>query len=171
MKLNPKDYEAKMGKAIDELESNFDTIRAGQANPSVLNRVTFEYYGSPTSLSSMADIRLSAARTLVIKPYDSSTLKAMEKAILTSDVGITPANDGSVIRLVFPQLPEERSRELKRSANEYCEDALRRTEEAVAEAYDEIKKSRARFRAASGRSAAANNAAGRPVYDAAADED
>ena len=123
MKLNTKDYEAKMGKAIDVLESNFDTIRAGQANPSVLNRVTFEYYGSPTSLSSMADIRLSDARTLVIKPYDSSTLKAMEKAILTSDVGITPANDGSVIRLVFPQLTEERRRELCKQVTKMGEDS------------------------------------------------
>ncbi len=123
MKLNTKDFEERMNKALLSLDSNFDTIRAGQANPAVLNRVNFEYYGSPTSLTSMADIRLADARTLVIKPYDGSTLKAMEKAILASDVGITPANDGQVIRLVFPQLTEERRRELCKQVTKLAEDA------------------------------------------------
>ena len=112
MKLNTRDFEEKMKKALSVLASNFDTIRAGQANAAVLNRVTFEYYGSPTPLSTMAEIRVADARTLVIKPYDASTLKAMEKAILASDVGITPNNDGQVIRLAFPQLTEERRKEL-----------------------------------------------------------
>jgi ribosome recycling factor len=123
MKLNVKPYEEKMIKAIAALDSNFDTIRAGQANSAVLNRVTFEYYGAPTPLASMADIRTADARTLVIKPYDGSTLKAMEKAILASDVGITPANDGQVIRLVFPQLTEERRKELCKQVTKMAEDA------------------------------------------------
>ena len=123
MKLNTKEFEEKMGKAISVLESNFDTIRAGQANAAVLNRVNFEYYGSPTPLTSMADIRTADARTLVIKPYDASTLKAMEKAILASDVGITPTNDGKIIRLVFPQPTEERRRELVKQIQKFGEDA------------------------------------------------
>ena len=123
MKLNTKDFEAKMEKALSVLGSNFDTIRAGQANPAVLNRVCFEYYGSPTPINTMADIRLADARTLVIKPYDASTLKLMEKAILASDVGITPNNDGQVIRLVFPQLTEERRRELAKQVQKMGEEA------------------------------------------------
>ena len=123
MKLNTKDYEARMQKALGALANNFDTIRAGQANAAVLNRVSFEYYGAPTPLNSMADIRQSDARTLVIKPYDGSTLKAMEKAILASDVGITPANDGQVIRLVFPQLTEERRKDLCKQVTKMAEDA------------------------------------------------
>lgn len=123
MKLNTKDFEERMSKALAALDNNFDTIRAGLANASVLNRVTFEYYGAPTSLTSMADVRTADARTLVIKPYDASTLKAMEKAILASDVGITPANDGQVIRLVFPQLTEERRRELCKQVTKMAEEA------------------------------------------------
>ena len=123
MKLNTKDFEARMSKALAALDNNFDTIRAGLANASVLNRVTFEYYGAPTALTSMADVRTADARTLVIKPYDASTLKAMEKAILASDVGITPANDGQVIRLVFPQLTEERRKELSKQVQKMGEEA------------------------------------------------
>lgn len=123
MKLDTKEFESKMNKAIAAMNSNFDTVRAGQANPAILNRVTFEYYGSPTPLNSMADIRQADARTLVIKPYDGSTLKAMEKAILASDVGITPNNDGSVIRLAFPQPTEERRRELCRQVSKMGEEA------------------------------------------------
>lgn len=123
MKLNTTEFEAKMKKAISVLNSNFDTIRAGQANAAVLNRVTFEYYGSPTPLPTMADIRQADARTLVIKPYDASTLKAMEKAILASDVGITPNNDGQVIRLAFPQLTEERRKELCKQVQKMGEEA------------------------------------------------
>ena len=123
MKLNTKDFETKMEKALSVLAGNFDTIRAGQANPAVLNRVSFEYYGSATPLNSMADIRQADARTLVIKPYDASTLKAMEKAILASDVGITPTNDGQVIRLVFPQLTEERRKELAKQVQKMGEEA------------------------------------------------
>lgn len=123
MKLNTTEFEGKMKKALSVLGSNFDTIRAGQANSAVLNRVTFEYYGSPTPLPTMADIRQADARTLVIKPYDASTLKAMEKAILASDVGITPNNDGQVIRLTFPQLTEERRKDLSKQVQKMGEEA------------------------------------------------
>lgn len=140
MKYNTKDLEAKMQKSIASYEQNLATIRASQANPAVLSRVMFDYWGSPTELTSMADVRVSDAKTLTITPYDKSTLKAMEKAILASDVGITPNNDGSVIRLIFPQLTEERRRELAKQVQKMGEDAkvairnLRRT------ANDDIKK-------------------------------
>jgi ribosome recycling factor len=129
-----------MRKAISALESNFDTIRAGQANAAVLNRVTFEYYGAPTPIPTMADIRLADARTLVIKPFDGSTLKAIEKAILTSDVGITPANDGQVIRLVFPQLTEERRRDLCKQVTKMAEEAKVAVRNIRRDANDTIKK-------------------------------
>ena len=95
MKYDTKALEAKMKKTISAYETNLETIRAGQANPAVLNRVTFEYYGAPTPLNTMANVMVTDARTLTIQPYDRSTLKAMEKAILASDVGITPLNDGT----------------------------------------------------------------------------
>ena len=123
MKLNTKDFEAKMGKAIVAYEQNLGSIRAGQANAAVLSKVTFEYWGAPTPLTSMADIRVADAKTLTVTPYDASTLKEMEKAILASDVGITPTNDGKVIRLVFPQPTEERRRELVKQVQKMGEDA------------------------------------------------
>ena len=139
MKLNTKDFEERMGKAITALENNFDTIRAGQANAAVLNRVTFEYYGSQTPINSMADVRQADARTLVIKPYDGSTLKAIEKAILMSDVGITPANDGQVIRLVFPQLTEERRREMAKQISKLGEGAKVAVRNIRRDANDKVK--------------------------------
>ena len=123
MKLNTKDFEEKMKKAISVYEENLGSIRAGQANAAVLSRVTFEYWGAPTLIKDMADIKAADAKTLVITPYDGSTLKAMEKAILASDVGITPSNDGKVIRLVFPQLTEERRRELAKQIQKFGEEA------------------------------------------------
>ncbi len=140
MGYNSKDIEIKMQKSIASYEENLASIRASQANPAVLNRVTFDYWGSPTEITSMAGISVADAKTLVITPYDASTLKAMEKAILMSDIGITPSNDGKVIRLVFPQLTEERRRDLAKQVQKMGEDAkvavrnLRRT------ANDEIKK-------------------------------
>ena len=123
MKLNTQEHEEKMKKAIASYESNLSTIRAGQANPAVLSKVSFEYYGAPTPLSTMADIKATDSKTLVIMPYDGSTLKAIEKAILASDVGITPTNDGKIIRLVFPQLTEERRKELAKQVSKMSEDA------------------------------------------------
>ena len=123
MKLDTKDFEAKMMKAIAAYEQNLSTIRAGQANPNVLNRVMFDYYGAPTPLNSMADIRVVDAKSLVVKPYDQSTLKAMEKAILMSDVGLTPQNDGVVLRLNFPVLTEDRRKDLKKQVQKSGEEA------------------------------------------------
>ena len=123
MKFDTKPMEERMVKAIAAFENTLSTVRASQANPGVLSRVTFDYYGSPTPLNSMADVRVTDARTLTITPYDATTLKAMEKAILASDVGITPMNDGKVIRLAFPQLTEERRREIKKQVQKYAEDA------------------------------------------------
>jgi ribosome recycling factor len=123
MKFDTKPMEERMGKAIASFETTLSTVRASQANPGVLARVNFDYYGSPTPLNSMADIRVADARTLVITPYDATTLKAMEKAIQTSDIGINPMNDGKVIRLSFPQLTEERRREIKKQVQKYAEDA------------------------------------------------
>ena len=140
MKLNTKDFEVRMDKAIAALNSNFDTVRAGQASAAVLNRVTFEYYGAQTPLKDMADIRQSDSRTLEIKPYDGSTLKAMEKAILASDVGITPANDGTKLRLVFPQPTEERRKELCKQVSKMAEDAKVAVRNIRRDANDLIKK-------------------------------
>jgi ribosome recycling factor len=123
MKLNTKEHEEKMQKAIAAYESNLATIRAGQANPMILSKVTFEYYGAPTLISTMADIRAADARTVVVTPYDMSTLKAIEKAILASDIGITPTSDGKVIRLVFPQPSEERRKELTKQVQKHGEEA------------------------------------------------
>lgn len=123
MKLNTKDFEEKMKKAISVYEENLGVIRAGQANASVVSKVNFEYWGAPTPLTSMADVRVTDAKTLTITPYDTTTLKEMEKAILASDVGITPTNDGKVIRLVFPQPTEERRRELVKQIQKMGEDA------------------------------------------------
>ena len=123
MKLNTKDFEERMGKAIGAYEQNIATIRAGQANTAVLSKINFEYWGAPTSLMSMADVRVADSKTVTITPYDATTLKEMEKAILASDVGITPTNDGSVIRLVFPQPTEERRKEIAKQIQKSGEDA------------------------------------------------
>jgi ribosome recycling factor len=123
MKLDTKEYEERMQKTQAAYEGNLATIRAGQANPMVLSRVTFEYYGVPTPINTMADIRVLDPKTISITPYDGSTLKAMEKAILASDIGITPTSDGKVIRLVFPQPTEERRRELTKQVQKLGEEA------------------------------------------------
>ena len=123
MKLNTKEFEEKMIKAVAAYQENLSTIRAGQANTAVLNKVTFEYWGAPTPLNTMADIRVADAKTVTITPYDATTLKEMEKAILASDIGITPTNDGKTIRLVFPQPTEERRKELAKQVQKFGEEA------------------------------------------------
>lgn len=140
MNFNTKDFEAKMKKTIEAYESNLATIRAGQANASVLNRITFEYYGSQTPVNTMADIRMADSRTLTVTPYDATTLKAIEKAILTSDLGINPANDGKVIRLVFPQVTEERRKEIKKQIQKMGEDTKVAIRNIRRDANDLIKK-------------------------------
>ncbi len=123
MRFDTKPYEEKMQKSIMAYEENLESVRAGRANAAILAKVNFEYYGSPTPINSMADIRVADSRTLTVSPYDASTLKAIEKAILASDVGITPANDGKMLRLVFPQLTEERRKELTKRVQKEGEDA------------------------------------------------
>lgn len=123
MKLELKDYENKMKKSIDSYVQSLSSMRAGRATPDVLSKITVDYYGSPTAINQMAEVKVTDARTLVISPWDSSTMKNMEKAILASDLGITPQNDGRVIRLVFPQLTEERRKEMAKQISKMGEDA------------------------------------------------
>ena len=104
--------KGKMEKCIKSLEHEFTTIRAGRANPAVLDKVFVDYYGAPTPVNQLAAISVSEARVLVIQPWDAGALKPIEKAIQTSEIGINPTNDGKVLRLVFPQLTEERRKEL-----------------------------------------------------------
>lgn len=112
----------KMNKSFNALNNEFAAIRAGRANPAVLDKVMVDYYGAPTPVNQMAAISVSEARILVIQPWDKSSLKLIEKAILASDVGITPTNDGAAIRLVFPQLTEERRKELCKTIKKYGEE-------------------------------------------------
>jgi ribosome recycling factor len=123
MKLDTKEFEKKMQKSIEVYQENLAAIRAGRASAAVLNNVTVDYYGSPTAITSVAEVKVADAKTLVITPWDKTTLKAIEKAIMTSDIGINPQNDGSVIRLVFPQLTEERRKEIKKNLQKQGEDA------------------------------------------------
>ena len=123
MSVDFKEYERRMGKAVDHLLDEFGAVRAGRANAKVLDRITVEYYGSETPLSGVATISTPDARTLVIQPWDTKLLKDIQKAILTSELGINPQNDGRVIRLVFPQLTEERRKELAKQVKKYSEDA------------------------------------------------
>ena len=112
MKEKIKEYNDKMQKTIDHLESEFATIRAGRANPHVLDRIKVDYYGTPTPVQQVGNISIPEPRIIVIQPWEKSLLKEIEKAIQMSDIGINPTNDGQVIRLVFPELTEERRKEL-----------------------------------------------------------
>jgi ribosome recycling factor len=123
MKLDTKQFEAKMQKSIEAYKNELDTVRAGRANPNILSRVMVDYYGTPTPVNQIGSVSCPDARTIVIQPWDSSTLKGIEKAILASDIGITPANDGKVVRLSFPQLTEDRRKELKKQVSKLGEDA------------------------------------------------
>ena len=105
-------YDTKMQKTLNSLDAELATIRAGRANPNVLNKLTVDYYGVPTPIQQAANISVPEARMIQIQPWDKSLIKAIEKAILTSDIGINPSNDGSVIRLVFPELTEDRRKEI-----------------------------------------------------------
>ena len=116
-----KDAESKMQKTIEAVNADFASVRAGRANASVLDRVQVEYYGSPTPLNQVASISSPDPRQLVIQPWDSSLLREIEKAILTSELGINPQNDGKVIRLTSPQLTEERRKELTKQVHKYAE--------------------------------------------------
>ena len=113
----------KMEKCLNSLERDYKAIRAGRANPAILDRVTVDYYGTPTPINQMAAISVPEPRMLMIQPWDASTLKEIEKAINTAEIGINPSNDGKVIRLVFPPLTEERRKELVKVVHKYAEEA------------------------------------------------
>lgn len=107
-----KEFEEKMQKSVDSLKEDYTTIRAGRANPHILDKIKVDYYGIPSSLQQVANVSVPEARMIQIQPWESSLIKEIEKAILVSDIGITPNNDGKVIRLVFPELTEDRRKEL-----------------------------------------------------------
>ena len=154
-------YEDKMNKTLEVLESDYMTIRAGRANPHVLDKIKVDYYGTPTPLQQVGNINVTEARMIIIQPWEKSLLKAIEKAILTSELGINPTNDGNVIRLVFPELTEERRKELvkdvkkkgeaakvavrniRRDANDFFKKQQKAdeiSEDDLAEAEDDIQK-------------------------------
>ncbi|MGN0431590.1 MAG: ribosome recycling factor [Lachnospiraceae bacterium] len=118
-----KVYDEKMKKAYEFLESDYAGIRAGRANPHVLDKLRVDYYGTPTPIQQVGNITVPEARIIQIAPWEKSLIKAIEKAIMTSDIGITPSNDGSVIRLVFPELTEERRKDLVKDVKKKGEDA------------------------------------------------
>ena len=123
MSVDFTEYSVRMGKALDHLAEEFGAVRAGRANAKVLDRITVEYYGSETPLNGVATISTPDARTLVIQPWDTTLLKEIQKAIQMSELGINPQNDGKVVRLVFPQLTEERRKELTKQVKKYAEEA------------------------------------------------
>ncbi len=134
------EYLEKMNKTLEALESQFATVRAGRANAAVLNHLRVEYYGTPTPVNQVATVASPDPRTLVIQPWDPSLLKAVEKAILQSDIGINPQNDGKVIRLAFPQLTEERRAELIKQVRKYAETAKTAARNVRRDAMERFKK-------------------------------
>lgn len=140
MENNFKKTEDRMIKRITTLESEFGTLRAGRANPKVLDKLFVDYYGVPTAIPQMAAVSVAEARNLVIQPWDVSTLKEIEKAIQTSDLGINPQNDGKVIRLNFPPLTEERRKELAKTVHQYSENCKIAIRNVRRESIDDLKK-------------------------------
>ena len=134
------EYSRKMEKTLEVLAADFGSVRAGRANAQVLDRISVEYYGVDTPINQVGSISSPDARTLVIQPWDGTLLKPIEKAIQTSDLGINPQNDGRVIRLVFPQLTEDRRRELTKQVKKYGEDAKVAIRNIRRDAMDSLKK-------------------------------
>ena len=129
----------RMGKCINALESELGTIRAGRANPTVLDKITVDYYGAPTPINQMASVSVSEARILVVQPYDASQLKPIEKAIQASDLGINPTNDGRVLRITFPQLTEDRRKELCKQVSKICEESKVAVRNVRRDSMDKVK--------------------------------
>lgn len=138
MELNQ--YEEKMKKSLANLEEEYGAIRAGRANPRILDRIQVDYYGTPASLQGVANISVPEARMIQIQPWDAGLIKDIEKAILASDLGLTPANDGKVIRLVFPELTEERRKELVKDVKKKGEEAKVAIRNIRRDANDAVKK-------------------------------
>ena len=140
LKEEYKVYEEKMGKSIESVAADFAAVRAGRANAGVLDRISVDYYGSPTPIQQIAAISSPDARTLLITPWDGSALKSIEKAIQNSDLGINPQNDGKAIRLNFPQLTEERRKELVKQIHKYSEGGKVAVRNIRRDAMDHFKK-------------------------------
>ena len=144
--MNKSDYAQytdKMSKTIEVMQTNFAAVRAGRANAAVLDQIKVDYYGTPTPINQIGTIASPDPKTLTIQPWDSKTLKLIEKAILTSDLGINPQNDGRVIRLSFPALTEERRKDLSKQVKKYSEDsktAIRNIRRDAIEAFKAMKK-------------------------------
>ena len=118
-----EEYESKMIKTVEALQNSYSTVRAGRANPAVIDQIKVDYYGTPTPINQIAGISTPDPRTLMITPWDANSLKPIEKALLTSDLGINPSNDGRVIRLQFPQPTEERRKELIKQIHKQAEES------------------------------------------------
>ena len=143
MNAHYQQQEEKMNKTLNALSNEFAGVRAGRANPAVLDKIVVDYYGVPTQINQLAAISITEARILLIQPWDASTIKSIEKAINTSDLGINPQSDGKVIRIVFPQLTEERRRDLGKSLHKYAEEAkvaIRSIRRDAIEKFKEMKK-------------------------------
>ena len=140
LKEEYKVYQEKMKKSIESVLSDFDAVRAGRANAAVLNRISVDYYGTPTPIQQIASVGTPDPRTLVITPWDASALRGIEKAILESDLGINPSNDGKSIRLAFPQLTEERRKELVKQIRKYAEGGKVAVRNIRRDAVDHFKK-------------------------------
>ena len=140
MKEQLKVYEDKMEKTLSNLQEEYVSIRAGRANPHILDKIQVDYYVTPSSLQSVANISVPEARMIQIQPWEASLIKDIEKAILASDIGLTPANDGKVIRLVFPELTEERRKELVKDVKKKGENAKVAVRNVRRDANDTIKK-------------------------------
>lgn len=133
-------FEMKMEKSLDSLIEEFTAIRAGRANPRILDKLKVDYYGTPSGIQSVANVSVPEARVIMIQPWESSLIKEIEKAILVSDLGLTPSNDGKVIRLVFPELTEERRKELVKDVKKKAEAAKVAIRNIRRDANDAIKK-------------------------------
>ena len=133
-------FETKMEKAVDNLREEYANIRAGRANPHILDKIKVDYYGQPSNLQAVANVSVPEARIIQIQPWDASLIKEIEKAILASDLGLTPSNDGKIIRLVFPELTEERRKELVKDVKKKAENAKVAVRNVRRDANDAFKK-------------------------------
>ena len=135
-----KKNDERMQRRIDHLTDEYKSIRAGRANPAVLEKVTVDYYGVPTPINQLSSIQVTEARTLVIQPYDASSLKSIEKAIQMSDVGINPQNDGKILRLIFPPLTEDKRKEIAKDIAHIAEDSKVQVRNVRRDTIEKLKK-------------------------------
>ena len=137
--MDYSEIKEKMSKTVESLNTRLSEVRAGRANPAILNKVKINYYGTPTPINQVAGISVPEARMIVIQPWDASVLKDIEKAILASEIGINPNNDGKVIRLAFPELTEERRKELVKEIRKYAEESKVAVRNSRRDAIDKFK--------------------------------